>query len=115
MRKPTPGHKAGFEDEVRGVGGVDLDQRDVHLHGLDAVPHQRDEDDVDAEDVGDAAPDHGVAEGHGGDEEDEEEEGWRRRGWRGSGWDDHGEASWRRLWTNTIILNELFFCTEASF
>jgi len=53
--RQTPGDDCGFENEVSLVWSVeDLDEHTVHVVSLDSVPEERDENEVIAEDVGDA-------------------------------------------------------------
>jgi len=55
VQLPTPGDDSGFEDEVRLFSSdEDFDEHPVHVVSLDSVPEQRDENEVIAEDVGDA-------------------------------------------------------------
>jgi len=73
-KRQTPGDDGGFEDEVRLPSGVeDSDEHAVHVVRLDAVPEQRDEHEVVAADVGDAASDARVGEPLGDVEDDEQD------------------------------------------
>ena len=56
MHLPTPGDNSSFEDEVRLFSGVeDLDEHTVHVVSLDSVPEEWDENEVIAENIGEAA------------------------------------------------------------
>ena len=55
LQLPTPGDDSSFQHEVRLFSSVeDFDEHTVHVVSLDSVPEQRDENEVIAEDVGDA-------------------------------------------------------------
>ena len=55
IRLQTPGDDGSFEYEVGLFAGVeDFDEHSVHVVSLDSVPEQRDENEVVAENVGDA-------------------------------------------------------------
>ncbi len=53
----TPGDQCSLDDKFFHLGIEYLDESEVHVEGLHAIPHEWDEDEVGSEDVGcDATP-----------------------------------------------------------